>query len=95
MLLLRIPAALVSLRSLQRRHKRVGDRRVVSRSRCDGGETLEGHAEAELEGSALERVRRVGVGSDASSPEKARGRSEESGCDVEGCGLAVVATRRF
>nr|POE46093.1 hypothetical protein CFP56_34151 [Quercus suber] len=66
------------LRSLQRRHKSIRDWRLDTGAEVLGrGEPLERDAEAKLESSALERVRRIGMGLDTSLAELAGGRGQK------------------
>ncbi|KAF7837968.1 hypothetical protein G2W53_006450 [Senna tora] len=89
-------SAMVGLGPFEGGDESIGERRVVVvvvERRGSGGEAVEGNVEAELEGSALKRVRRVGV--EAGGAEGAGAEGEESGGHVERSevGMASAASQ--
>lgn len=58
-------------------------------------QSVQSNTETELEGSALERVRRMGVRLHTCLPEEPRGRGQKRGGDMKRRRLGVVATTRL
>lgn len=93
LLLLYTAPPLMSLSALEGGNEGVRERGLASveERRWGGGEPIEGHIEAELKGSALERVRRlVGMRFEASPPEHRCSGAEQSGGYVEGSDLGMA-----